>query len=672
VDDGTKKADVTFNVCNPQVQISVVPFYRTLYANQPADVQSLVVGSVNQSVHWTITSQPAAGDGKLGDSTSRDTVFSATVPGRYTLTSTSVADSTKTATATFYVTGHTIPYTNPVTPNLTEPVDCSVDPGLSGTVYEVGPSQAYRTLASVPFPTMTAGSTVRVHNEDTTQLNPTQYHEYIQLSQQATATQPIRICGVPDATGNLPIVDAANATGRGDDSSAIAGLGLITLHNDNSSQAWPNFAGAEYISVEGIHFRNAKPGYSYSAPNGSPGSWSDTSACVRINQGQNTSFVGNDFDNCGTGAMSAWNANGGWGSSDLNVLWEGNHFHNNGTTTSSQAHQMDLQAWGEVVQFNRIDNIKAGALGANVKSRGVEGVIRYNYLGDGPTRQMDLVDVQAGATYMSFSGFLGGGSNSYHAANPQDSYPADLLAAEQEAWNSHYVYGNIYQNSLSMAPIHFAMDTAGGELSRKGSLYWYNNTFYQKSCGSCGQTWTLFDTTAGGGNFIAQTEFPTVQSFNNVIWMDNPLQPAFQWNNYSAFIGVSGKNLLPANWGTNNTSGGTGSGWNTSTTTDAYQNSTNLAAHLTGFTSSNLVTASSIPFDPTSWVLNADVTGGVSVPEAVCEMPARFAYLPNLGYAISRIASANAGATDTAAEMGTELTSIRGVSRYNSHYSNCR
>jgi hypothetical protein len=370
--------------------------------------------------------------------------------------------------------------------------------------------------------------------------------------------------------------------------------------------------------------------------------------------------------------MSAWNANGGWGSSDLNVLWEGNHFHNNGTKTSSQSQQMDLQAWGEVVQFNRIDNITAGALGANLKSRGVGSIIRYNYLGDGPTRQMDLVDVQAGATYMSFSGFLGGGSGSYYATHPQDTYPADLLAAEQEAWNSHYVYGNIYQNSVSTAPIHFAMDTAGGEVSRKGSLYWYNNTFYQKTCTVCAQSWTLFDTTAGGGNYLAQIEFPTVQIFNNVIWMDDPTRSMFQWNNYSAFIGVSGKNLLAANWGTNDTSGGAGSGWNTSATTDAYQNSTNLAAHLTGFTSSNLTTASSIPFDPTSWVLHSDVPGGLAVPEAVCEMPARFAYLPNLGYAISRIASANVGATDTAPEMGSEMTSIRGVSRYNSHYSNCR
>ena len=159
-DDTSKVSDVTFNVCNPTVQVSTVPAYRTLYANQAADIQSLVVGAVDQTVHWAITQKPADGDGQLADTTARDTVFTASVPGRYTLTATSNADSRKTATATIYVTGHKMPYR--VTPNQTEPVDCSVDPRLLGRVYEVGPSQTYKTLASVPFPTMTAGSTVRV------------------------------------------------------------------------------------------------------------------------------------------------------------------------------------------------------------------------------------------------------------------------------------------------------------------------------------------------------------------------------------------------------------------------------------------------------------------------------------------------------------------------------
>jgi hypothetical protein len=671
VDDLTKSADVTFNVCAPTVEIAAVPFYRAVYANQPVDVQSLVLGATDPSVHWAISAQPQGGDGSLTDTTSRDTVFTATVAGRYQLSVTSQADQHKSATAIVYVTGHALPYR--VTPNLTEPVDCSVDPSALGSVYEVGPTQAFKSLAAVPFPTMTAGSTVRLHNEDTTGLHPTEYHEYVQISQAGAADQPLRLCGVPDSAGNLPVIDGANATGRSDDSANVAGLGLVTLHNPSNQGFWPNYSAAAYVVVEGIQLRNAKTGGSFVRPDGSQGQWSDSSAAIRINQGQNTVFVGNDINGNSNGVLSAFNASSAWGSSDVNVLWEGNHIHNNGVAGSSASHQMDLQAWGEIVQFNRLDGYVSGGLGANIKSRGIQNIIRYNYLGDGPARQIDLVDVQNATAMMSFEGFLSGGASSVHASYPQDNYPADRIAAEQEAWNSHFVYGNIYQNSLSAAPIHFGEELSGGEAARKGSLYWYNNTFYQKLCASCSSTaWTLFDTTAGNGQYLPQTEYQTVQLFNNVIWMDNPSKPAFQFNNYDAFIGVAGKNLLPANWGSNNFAGGLGSGWIASANSAAYQNAENLSLHLTGFTNQNLITSASIPFDGITWTLNSGFPGQPNVPTAVCQMPVRFAYLPSLGYVVPRVDALNAGATDTAAQTATEMNAVAGNGRYHTRYSTCR
>ncbi len=669
VEDGSKTANVTFNVCKPAVEVSIVPFYRTLYANQPADVQSLVLGSVNQNVHWTITSQPKNGDGRLTDSTSRDTLFTGTVPGRYQLTATSVADAGKSATAIMYVTGRSMPYR--VTPNQTVPVDCTVDPAMLGTVYEVGPSQTFKSLASVPFPTMVPGSTVRLHNEDTTGLHPTEYHEYVQISQPATADQPFRMCGVPDSMGNLPIIDGLNATGRSDNSADVVGAALLTLHKSNYFTYWPQFSAAQYIAVEGIQFRNAKAGNSYSPPSGSAKTWQASSSCIRINQAQNITFVGDDIGSCSSGVVSEFNSNGGWGASDVNVLWEGNHIHNNGIAGSKLGHQMYLQSWGNVVQFNRIDNYTAGALGANIKSRGLQDVIRYNYLGDGAQRQMDLVDVTDAPAYMSFSGFLSGGANSFHALYIKDGYPADRIAAEQEAWNSHFVYGNIYQNSTSSAPIHFSMDTSGGELARKGSLYWYNNTFYEKLCATCASPWTLFDTSGGNGTYYPQTEFQTVQAYNNIVWMGNATKPSFQWNNYAAFIGIGSNNLLPANWGTNSADGGLGSGWNTSPNANAFQNSLPLKTHVTGFDKADILTVDSIPFDQNSWILGNKIAGNQLVPSAVCSMPTRFAYLPNLGYAVPRIDAPGVGATDTVAETATLMNAVAGTGRYNTRYSNC-
>ncbi|HEV2710973.1 MAG TPA: Ig-like domain repeat protein [Edaphobacter sp.] len=666
VDDRKKTATATFNVCDPAVEVSIVPFYRTLYASQPADVQSLVLGSVNQNVHWAITSQPRGGDGKLTDSTSRDTLFTGTVAGRYQLTATSVADSGKSATAIMYVTGHEMPYR--VTPNQTEPVDCTVDPSMLGSVYEVGPSQTFKTLASVPFSTIAPGSTVRLHNEDTTGLHPTVYHEYLEISQPATAEQPFRMCGVSDTKGNLPIIDGQNASDNSDTGADADGYGLLTIHNPSSLASWPQFVAAQYVTVEGIQFRNARHGYSY----GEKQNWQNSAACIHIREAQNAAFVGNDIGGCGNGVVSDFNSSGGWGSSDLNILWEGNHIHNNGIAGSNLGHQMYLESWDNVVQFNRIDNYTSGAMGANIKSRGLQDIFRYNYLGDGAQREMDLVDVKDAPAYMSFAGFLGGGANSFRAKHSSDNYPADQIAAEQEAWNSHFVYGNIYRNSTSNAPIHFSMDTSGGELARKGSLYWYNNTFYQTVCATCAATsWTLFDTTGGNGKYYPQTEFQTVEAYNNVIWMNNTTKRAFQWNNYSAFIGVGAGNLLPSNWGSDLMTGGIGSGWNTNATTDAYQNSLPLDLHVTGFDKSDIATMGSIPFDSNSLTLASPIAASQSVPSAVCEMPTRFAYLINLGYAVPRIATPNVGATDTVAETADLINQTAGSGRYNTRYSNC-
>ena len=672
MDDPTQSFNLTFNVCNPQVQVDVVPFYRTLYANQAADVQSMVKGSVNMNVHWAITNSPTGGDGALTDSTSRDAVFSATVPGRYTLTATSVADPSKSSTAIMYVTGHTMPYK--VTPNLTEPVDCTVDPALLGTVYDVGPSQTFHTLSSVPFPTLGPGTTVRLHNEDTTGQNPTTYYEYVQLMQtNATATQPFRLCGVPDSLGNLPVMDGNNAVGRSDYGPYSGGYGLITVHNASAWSYYPTFNGPQHLIVEGIKLQDAQAGYSFTAADGTTGTWSGASGAIRLFEVYNFVSVGNDLYNNGLGAYSDFNATNSWGGLDMDVLWEGNHIHYNGAVGSYLSHQLYVQGWNEIVQFNRVENYMPGGSGSNLKSRSLGTVIRYNYMGDGAARQMDMVDDEDSVLYMSFSNYLDGYPNSYHDNNSAEPYTADLLAAAQEEWNSHFVYGNIYQNASSVVPIHFAWDTGSGEGARKGNLYWYNNTFYEELCPTCsGQIWTLFDTYGSGGSTAVQEEWQTVQAYNNVIWMDNPTQPVFQWNDRDTFIGVSGNNVIAANWGSNNQGGGYETGWSNNTDYTSYQNTLPLSTHVTGFDNANLATVSSMPFDPTTWILTSGQPGSTAVPEAVCEMPTRFSYLPSLGYAVPRTGTPNMGATDTVQEIASTMTSVGGSARYNVRNSNCR
>jgi hypothetical protein len=84
------------------------------------------------------------------------------------------------------------------------------------------------------------------------------------------------------------------------------------------------------------------------------------------------------------------------------------------------------------------------------------------------------------------------------------------------------------------------------------------------------------------------------------------------------------------------------------------------------------MTASSIPFDANTWILNSNTAGSAAVPTAVCQMPTRFAYLPSLGYAVPRISNPNVGATDTAAQTATQNNMVMSTGRMNTRYSNCR
>lgn len=313
-----------------------------------------------------------------------------------------------------------------------------------------------------------------------------------------------------------------------------------------------------------------------------------------------------------------------------------------------------------MVQFNRIDTIAPGSTGANLKSRGIDDIIRYNYFGEGAARELDLADVGTAAPFMSFASYLG--------SNP-GNYSMDQLAAWQEAWNAHFVYGNLYRNTGTATPIHFGYDTNAGEPARKGDLFWYNNTFYQPVCQNCTGLMTLFDQAGQNGAFLPQIEFPTVQAFNNIVWT-NPASFSFEWNDFAGFIGVGDSNLLAANWGANRLTGGPGDGWNSTAGASAYQGAANLASHVTGFTGSSTATASSHPFDRVSWLLGNARTGETNLPADICEMPTRFAFLPATGYAVARVASPNLGATDTTAQTAAILN--QGSNALSPHSLACR
>ena len=619
-------ASITVNVCNPTVQVHVVPFYTTLYSGQKADIQAFVWGSANRDVTWAVTAEPNGGDGVLADTANQDTVFSATTAGRYTLTATSVADGSRTNTATIYVTGRFMPYE--VTPSQTMPVDCTVDPALTGSTYDVGPSQTYKTIQSVPWPTLTPGSTVRIHNEDTTGGSPTTYHEYFQLKTHATRTQPVRVCGVPDSRGNLPVIDASNATGRSDVSSYSAGYTPVGIGTTGWAGLYTGtWTGSQFLIVEGLKIQNAKPAYSYKTPSGTAGTaWIQGAACIRLLPSMDTVVRGIDAFNCSNGFFADFNANNGF-AAVANTLYEGNHLHGNGDVGAFTEHQLYIQGWNEVAQFNLIDQYQSGAAGSNFKGRGFPEVVRYNHFGDGAARQLDMIDNQDAGAYTTFEGYLGG-TTSYRAIYPADAYSADLLAAAVEAHHADYVYGNTFVNTTAGVPIHYSTDHGSLENDRIGTLWFYNNSFYEPTCSGCPNwRWELFDTSGGGGNNFPEIEWPQIQAHNNAIWLDSPTKPYFYWNNQTNQFTTFGSNVINSNWGSGAMTGGDGTGWASGTSTYAFQGASN-AADTAGV--SNLIGVSSDPFDVTTFAPNpALVNAGASLPASGPKLPVRFQYGPS-------------------------------------------
>ena len=224
------------------------------------------------------------------------------------------------------------------------------------------------------------------------------------------------------------------------------------------------------------------------------------------------------------------------------------------------------------MQFNLIDEYQSGALGSNLKARGFPDIVRYNYFADGPSRQLDFVDNQDAGPYTTFEDYLDGGAHSYRATYPRDAYSADLLAAVVEAHHSDYAYGNIFVNTQAAVPIHYSDDHGSLENDRLGTLWFYNNTFYEPLCKGCpAYRWCLFDTSAGGGNDYPEIEWPQIQVHNNAIWMDSPAQPIFYWNNRATQFTVFGKNVINSDWGNGNLKGGDGTGWSDDTSSNAFQ-----------------------------------------------------------------------------------------------------
>jgi hypothetical protein len=482
---------------------------------------------------------------------------------------------------------------------------------LTGGDYEVGAGKQFTTVSSVPAVTgWKAGTIMRIWNTDTTGSSPSTFHEYFEVSQSGTPTQPMIVCGVPDASGNLPVLDGSNATGQSDISAiASAGQGIISTWPGGGSGGaygyWQNgSAGPSYVTITGLHLRNATPGFSYTQPGGGSTRWQDGASCVNLRSGSYIDVSGNDMDTCADGFFTDDNSNNGWVTITQVITADGNHIHGSGWSTEDGDHQVYFQSYYGLMEGNRIDNYLKTAQGSNIKWRGVEGIFRYNYLSTGPTRDFDLVDNQDGGAYMTLEQYL----DSSGLYGVGDRAGANIIAAYQESAQKDFVYGNLiypsgHGSNGGDQQIHYSEDHDGGMTDRNGILYFYSNTMSGAD--------VVFDTGTNGDGYNSYLQ-QRVDARNNIFWAEYP-------TGYPSSLALDSVQTLILSTTTNLFETNTISivtpivgGIYTQATADGWERgcdagcpwplSSPINTHLYGLGSANYLLTGTLPFDTTTLV----------------------------------------------------------------------
>ncbi|MFO0618811.1 MAG: right-handed parallel beta-helix repeat-containing protein [Polyangiaceae bacterium] len=318
----------------------------------------------------------------------------------------------------------------------------------TGTDYQVGDGQPFASLDDVPWNTLGPGDTVRIHPR----AEP--YHNKILISTRGAEGHPIKVCGIPSASGELPVIDAAGATTSphqhwsGWVDLQDYGIVLIATGGDSPSTFRPGF-----IEVDNLELRGAKPGNHYTTNTGETREYTDRGTGLYIVNGDHVTARGNILHDNSYGLFALSKSEGeGGGEAQLSreILIEGNTIFGNGVVGSDHRHNTYTEALGVTYQFNYFGPLRDGAIGLNLKDRSAGTVIRYNWI-DGGKRILDLVDAQ--------------------------EHAVDALADPR--YHETFVYGNVLITGPGAASqvVHYGGDTIGYEQNfRKGTLYFSYNT----------------------------------------------------------------------------------------------------------------------------------------------------------------------------------------------------
>lgn len=307
------------------------------------------------------------------------------------------------------------------------------------TIYEIGPGKPYAHIYDVPTNNLQPGDIILV----TYRAEP--YREKFLLHGIGTADKPIILKGVPDASGNKPVLDGAGAvsgTGKGNyfwnEDRGIIKVGQYTPQK------------SDHILIDGFELRNAQRNNTFIDDTGVTRNYGSNAAGIFVEYGDHVTIINCTIHDNGNGIQTTF-------VNDL--LIEYSHVYNNGAGNASSAYEHNLYLSGgpdsrATVQFCRFGDLLND--GQQIKFRTETTVIRYNWIEGGKNSQIDLVE---------------------------DS---------RNGISNAYVYGNvIIKPALTNNGriIHFGQD---GGAQAAGVLHFFNNTIINRA----GRTTYLFRLTS--------------------------------------------------------------------------------------------------------------------------------------------------------------------------------
>lgn len=392
------------------------------------------------------------------------------------------------------------------------------------TIYNIGQAGSpYQELSDIQWNSLQPGDVVNVH------WRAEPYTERLLLNAQGTEAQPITINGVPGPNGEMPVLDADNATTPEQFSNFNLEWrqelgGSIYIGPPNSYPSPDEIP--EHIIINGFEITGAGQGNSFTDAAGISHAY-EGQAGVYIKGGDDITIENNHIHNNGTGIFS--NSNHDFEITE-NLVIQGNVFDQNGVSGSYLRHHVYTEGVNTTVDNNVFLAKVDGDQGSLLKMRDVGLTISNNDFGSSPGHIIDMGDVQSDAMVAAGLGTTDAFYHDNHVfGNTIDATSGNIYLGG-DSLGKENVSSETYRKSVEFHDntLTFESDQSDmwrlGILRAPGSEQTFNiaNNSFSASSATPGETQTNFALMADDGNL--NVTGPNTIDESIAQWADNASQ----------------------------------------------------------------------------------------------------------------------------------------------------